>query len=58
MCIIDNSTHVDEVEDMVLDHLYNETQIIDMLAYTNNVPILQNSVIDTIVSSLYYGPYE
>lgn len=58
VCIIDNSTHVDEVEDMVLDHMYNGTQIIDMLAYIDNVPILQNSVIDTIVSGLYYGPYE
>ena len=56
--IIKGSTSIQEVEDMVLDKLYNNIEVLDMLAYLDNIPILQNPVIDVIVSRLYYGPYQ
>ena len=51
-------TNINEVEDMFLDKLYNDIEVLDMIAYLNNTSILQNSVIDAIISNLYYGPYE
>ena len=43
---------------MFLDKLYNDIEVLDMIAYLNNTEIMQNSVIDAIISNLYYGPYE
>lgn len=56
--VIRFSLSVQDVQDMVLDRLYNNIEIIDMLAYLNNIPILQNPVLDVIVTNIYYGPYQ
>ena len=56
--IIKNSKSVEDVEDLLLDKLYNGIEIIDMVAYLNIIPILQNPVVDVIISNMYYGPYQ
>jgi hypothetical protein len=43
---------------MVLDKMYNGIEILDMLAYLNSIPLLQNPMIDVIISNMYYGPYQ
>lgn len=56
--LIRNSKSVEDVQDLLLDKLYNGIEIIDMVAYLNCIPILQNPVVDVIVSNMYYGPYQ
>ncbi|CAI2382176.1 unnamed protein product [Moneuplotes crassus] len=56
--VIRNSKSVDDVQDLLLDKLYNDIEIIDMIAHLNCIPILQNPIVDVIISNMYYGPYQ
>lgn len=56
--LIDSSSSIDEVEDMLLDTTYNGVEVINMIEYLDIVEILQNPLIDNIVSNMYLGPYE
>lgn len=56
--IMVNSKNIADVKDMILDYMYNGTQIVDMLAFIDNIPILQSQIMDSVVSNMYYGPYE
>lgn len=56
--IMINSKNIADVKDMILDYMYNGTQIVDMLAFIDNIPILQSQIMDSVVSNMYYGPYE
>lgn len=56
--VIDTSTSTNEVKDMLIDKTYNGTEVIDMIDILNIIEILQNPMIDSIVSNMYYGSYE
>ena len=56
--VIDTSSSTNEVEDMLIDKTYNGTEVIDLIDILNIIEILQNPMIDSIVSNMYYGPYE
>ena len=56
--IIDSSSNMNEVEDMLVDVNYSGTQVIDMIAFLDIIEILQNPMLDSIISNMYYGPYE
>ena len=56
--IIDTSTSMNEVKDMLLDKTYNGTEVIDLIEMLDIIEILQNPMMDSIVSNMYYGPYE
>ena len=49
---------MNEVEDMLVDKNYSGTQVIDMIAFLDIIEILQNPMLDSIISNMYYGPYE
>ena len=56
--IIDSSSNMNEVEDMLTDVNYSGTQVIDMIAFLDIIEILQNPMLDSIISNMYYGPYQ
>ena len=56
--VIDTSSSTNEVKDMLIDKTYNGTEVIDLIDILNIIEILQNPMIDSIVSNMYYGPYE
>ena len=56
--IIDSSSNMNEVEDMLVDKNYSGVQVIDMIAFLDIIEILQNPMLDSIISNMYYGPYE
>ena len=56
--VIDTNSSTNEVEDMLIDKTYNGTEVIDLIDILNIIEILQNPMIDSIVSNMYYGPYE
>lgn len=43
---------------MLIDKTYNGSEVIDLIDILNIIEILQNPMIDSIVSNMYYGPYE
>ena len=57
--IIDSSSNMNEVEDMLVDINYSGIQVIDMIAFfLDIIEILQNPILDSIISNMYYGPYQ
>lgn len=46
-----------EVEDLLLDKLFNNVEVIELATQLNLIEILQNHVVESIVSSLYMGKY-
>ena len=56
--IIDSSSNMNEVEDMLVDKGYSGIQVIDMIAFLDIIEILQNPMLDSIISNMYYGPYQ
>ena len=56
--IIDSSSNMNEVEDMLVDLNYSGIQVIDMIAFLDIIEILQNPILDSIISNMYYGPYQ
>ena len=56
--IINNSSNMKEVEDMLLDKTYTGIEIIDFIEILDVIEILQNSMVDGIISNMYLGPYE
>ena len=49
---------MNEVEDMLVDVNYSGIQVIDMIAFLDIIEILQNPILDSIISNMYYGPYQ
>ena len=49
---------MNEVEDMLVDKNYSGIQVIDMIAFLDVIEILQNPMLDSIISNMYYGPYQ
>ena len=56
--IIESSLNISDVEDMLTDRNYSGIQIIDMIAYLDIIEILQNPMLDSIISNMYKGPYQ
>ena len=56
--IIDASSNLTEVEDLLRDKTYGGTEVINMIVFLDIIEILQNPMIDSIVSNMYFGPYE
>ena len=56
--IIDSSSSINEVEDMLRDTTYNGIEVINMIEYLDIIEILQNPLMDNIISNMYLGPYE
>ena len=56
--IIDASGNMNEVEDLLRDKTYSETEVINLIASLDIIEILQNPMIDSIISNMYFGPYE
>lgn len=49
---------MNEIEDMLRDKDYSGTEIIDLIELLDIIEILQNPMVDSIVSNMYFGPYE
>ena len=47
-----------DVEDMLTDRNYSGIQVIDMIAYLDIIEILQNPMLDSIISNMYNGPFQ
>jgi hypothetical protein len=56
--IIDTSTSMNEIKDMLLDKTYSGIVVIDLIEMLNIIEILTNPMMDSIVSNMYNGPYE
>lgn len=56
--VIDTSSNMNEIEDMLLDKTYAGIEVINMIAFLDIIEILQNPMIDSIISNMYYGPFE
>ena len=56
--VINTSSGMNEVKDLLLDKTYNGSEVIDLIEMLDVIEILQNPMIDSIVSNMYYGPYE
>lgn len=49
---------MNEIEDMLRDKNYSGMEVIDMIEFLDIIEILQNPMIDSIISNMYFGPYE
>ena len=56
--VIESSSNISEVEDMLTDRNYSGIQVIDMIAFLDIIEILQNPMLDSIISNMYNGPYQ
>ena len=56
--IIDTWNSMNEIKDMLLDKTYTKIEIIDIIENLNLIEILQNPMLDSIVSNMYNGPFE
>lgn len=56
--MIDASGNISEIEDLLRDKTYSGIEILDFIAHLDIIEILQNSMIDSIISNMYFGPYE
>ena len=56
--IIDATENINEVQDMLQDKTYSGTEVINMIAFLDIIEILQNPMIDSIISNMYYRPFE
>lgn len=56
--VIDTSSGMNEVKDLLLDKTYTGSEVIDFIEILDIIEILQNPMIDSIVSNMYYGPFE
>ena len=56
--MIDASGNMNEIEDLLRDKTYSGFETIDLIAHLDIIEILQNSMIDSIISNMYFGPYE
>ena len=56
--IINSSSNMNEIEDLLKDKNYSGVEVIDMIEYLDIIEILQNPMIDSIISNMYFGPYE
>lgn len=56
--IINSSGSMNEIQDMLLDRTYSGIEIIDLVEVLDIIEILQNPMVDGIISNMYLGPYE
>ena len=56
--IIDTCNSMNEIKDMLLDKTYTKIEIIDIIENLDLIEILQNPMVDSIVSNMYNGPFE
>jgi hypothetical protein len=56
--IIDSSSSMNEIQDMLLDKTYSGIEIIDYIELLNIIEVLGNPMVDSIITNMYLGPYE
>ncbi|CAI2387331.1 unnamed protein product [Moneuplotes crassus] len=56
--VIDTASNMNEVEDLLRDKTYSGMEVLDLIAHLDIIEILQNTMIDSIISNMYFGPYE
>ena len=49
---------MNEIEDLLRDKTYTGIEVLDLIAHLDIIEILQNTMIDSIISNMYFGPYE
>ena len=56
--MIEEAAAGEDVELMVRDKFYSGLEVIDLIAYMNITELLESSIMNTIVSNYWEGPYD
>ena len=56
--ILHKNSDLREVEDILKDQLYSGTRVLDLIANNDIIEILNNPLLDSVVSNIYVGSYQ